>query len=387
MPSMGRRRTTSVFEDIYSEYAAVATVPLTIDWGNQNKARSVIRPHEKQLPPPPTIKVDPGFTTPPLFVGRRGFGVESRSSSPLSREWSDESAEEKEDMSRLVRRSAMKRRSEKVQSTDSVESVWFGMDIYSSSSDSQKSSGSTGEDSHSRSGSSRSGFGSSVDTWLTTSPRLRILDHDNTNTPTEIHVGHLYEVTSYVWDTMSHPDNIKALTVACAPLAVPRSSVINLVASSSLSLDAFLKRTELDVHLRPPQKPRYTSLDVLDITLPQELIDALNTMPDTQHIAGLLRIVMIQQIGEYMSNHILLRDGREILITPSIDLARVKEAKSGDKVLESVFGGILSWRWRCERLQVLLKRGGNVHRIPDRVIGEMYRNVKMEKFEINELGL
>jgi hypothetical protein len=131
MPSMGRQRTTSVLEDIYSEYAAVVTVPLTIDWGNRNKARSVIRHHEKELPPPPAIKIDPGCTSPPLVVGRRGFGIESRSSSPLSREWSDESAEEREDMPGLVRRSAMKRRSEKVQSTDSVESVWFGMDIYS----------------------------------------------------------------------------------------------------------------------------------------------------------------------------------------------------------------------------------------------------------------
>jgi len=386
MPSMGRRRRTSVLEDIYAEYAAVATVPLTFDSGNKNKARSVIRDHEKQLPPPPTIKVDPGSTSPPLVVGRRGFGIESRSSSPLSREWSDESAEEQE-MPGLVRRSAMKRRSEKVQSTDSVESVWFGMDIYSSPSDSQKSAESSGDESHSRSGSSRSGLGGSVDTWLTTSPRLRIFDHENETSTTEIHVGHLYEVASYVWDAMSHPDNIRAMAVACSLLAVPRSSVINIFASSSLSLDSFLKRTELNVHLRPPQKPRYTSLDDLEITIPQELVDALNTMSDTEHVAGLLRIAMVQQIGEYICNHILLRDGREILITPSIDLARVKECKSGDQVLQSVFGGIMTWRWRGERLQVLLRRRGNVHRIPDRVIGEMYRNIKLEKFEINELGL
>src|SRR5271155_733998 len=387
MPSMGRRQATSVLEDIYSEYAAVATVPLTFDWGNRNKARSVIRHHEKELPPPPAIKIDPGCTSPPLVVGRRGFGRESRSSSPLSREWSDESAEEREDMPGLVRRSAMKRRSEKVQSTDSVESVWVGMDIYSSPSDSQKSAGSSGEESHSRSGSSRSGFGSSVDTWLTTSPRIRIFDYDNTVSPTEIHVGQLYEVTSYVWDAISHPDNIRALAVACSPMALPRSSVINLVASSSVPLDSFLQKTELHIHLRAPQKPRYTSLDVLEITLPQDLIDALNTTPDTQHLAGLLRVVMIQQIGEYLSNHILLRDGREILITPSIDLARAKGGKGGDQVLEVVFGGILSWRWRCDRLQVLLKRRGNVHRIPERMIAEMYRNVRIEKFKIEELGL
>jgi hypothetical protein len=387
MPSMGRRQTTAVLDDIYSEYAAVATVPLTIDWGNQNKARSVIRHHEKELPPPPAIKIDPGSTSPPVLVGRRGFGIESRSSSPLSREWSDESAGEQDDMPGLVRRSAMKRRSEKVQSTDSTESVWFGMDIYSSPSDSQKSGGSSGEASPSRSGSSRSRFGGSADTWLTTSPRIRIFNHDNTASPTEIHVGQLYEVTSYVWDAMTHADNIKALAIACSPFALPRSSVINLVASSSISLDSFLKRTELHVHLRAPQKPRYTTLDVLEITLPQDLIDALNTTPDTQYLAGVLRIVMIQQIGEYLSNHILLRDGREILITPSIDLARAKEGKGGDQVLESVFGGILNWRWRCDRLQVLLRRRGNVHRIPERMIGEMYRNVKVDKFKIDELGL
>ena len=387
MPSMGRRQATSVLEDVYAEYAAVATVPLTIDWGNRNKARSVIRHHEKELPPPPSIKVDRGCTSPPFIVGRRGFGIESRSPSPLSREWSDESGEEREDTYPLVRGSTMKRRSEKVQSADSVESVWFGMDIYSSSTDSQKTGSSSGEESHSRSGSSRSGFGGSVDTWLTTSPRIRIFDHDNASSPTEIHVGQLYEVTSYVWDAMSHPENIKTLAIACASFAQPRPSVINLVASNCRSLDSFVKKTELHVHLRTPQKLRYTSLDVLEISLHQDLIDALNTSPDIQHIAGVLRIVMIQQIGEYITNHVLLRDGWEILISPSIDIARVRDAKGGDKILESVFGGILSWRWRSERLQVLLKRRSNVHRIPERVIREMYRNIKIEKFKVEELGL
>ena len=117
---------TSSVESLYDEYAAVATVPLTIDWGTKNKGRQGYE--EKQLPLLPIITDSTNF---PKIIGRRGFGVNRpSSSSPLSREWSDS-----EDSNHLVRRSAMKKRNVR-ESTESTESIWFapvGFDVRSRS--------------------------------------------------------------------------------------------------------------------------------------------------------------------------------------------------------------------------------------------------------------
>ena len=233
-------------------------------------------------------------------------------------------------------------------------------------------------------------LGGSVDTWASSArSRIRILNHENVTAPTEIYVGALYEIVSYVWDTLSHPQNINTFESIFSDYTLPRSNVINLVTSSSMSLGAFLKSTELQVHINPVQKPRYTSLETLEITLPTDLVDALNTATprDQIQIKGMLRIAMIQEIGEYILNHVLLYDGMEVLISPSIDLKRVKEMKGGEVTALAMFGGSSSYRWRCGRMQVLFRKEKLVYRVPERVIGEMYRNNLIQPFQIEELDL
>src|SRR5436190_14207895 len=126
MPAMNRQ-TNALLDNIYDEYAAVATVPLTIDWGSnpENKAsqhESTIK--EKQYPPPPPHNNTILESSPPRIVGRKGFGSSlTRSPSPLSRAWSSDT----DSSSQLVRRSAMRRQTRN--STDSVESIWFALDV------------------------------------------------------------------------------------------------------------------------------------------------------------------------------------------------------------------------------------------------------------------
>jgi hypothetical protein len=375
---------TSSAESIYDEYAAVATVPLTIDWGTKNKGQQGYE--EKQLPLPPIITDSTSF---PKIIGRRGFGANRpRSSSPLSREWSDS-----EDSNHLVRRSAMRKRNMR-ESTESVESVWFapvGFDVRSRST-SPQSKFERRESSVYESPSTRDSsiLGGSVDTWASSAQsRIRILDHENSATPTEIYVGALYEIVSYVWDTLSHPQNINTFESIFSEYTLPRLNVINLVTSSSMSLDAFLHSTELQVHINPIQKPRYTSLETLEITLPTDLVDALSiaTPRDQMQIKGILRIAMIQEIGEYILNHVLLYDGMDVLISPSIDLKRVKEMKGREVTALAIFGGISSYRWRSGRIQVLFRKEKLVYRVPERVIGEMYRNDLIQPFQTDELDL
>ena len=387
MPTMNRQ-TNAVLDDIYDEYSAVATVPLTIDWGNnpENKAsRHESRIKEKQLPPPPRVDTNSDLS-PPRIVGRKGFGSSlTRSRSPLSREWSFDT----DTSSRLIRRSAMRRPTR--DSKDSVESIWFSLDISpprSTTSSPENPSDSSDFEESPDDNTSISG-GRSIDTWASsTLSRIRILNHENTTAPTEIYVGALYEVVSRVWETMCLPYNINSFKSFLRDYTLPRSNVINLVASSAMTFDNFFKSTELQVHINPPQKPRYTSLDTLEITLSQDLVSALTSATrDQQQIKAMIRAVMIQQVGEYFYNHVLIHDGMKMLISPSIDLARVKEMKGGDMAIQRILGGIPSYRWRCGRIQILLRRDGLVYRVPAKVVGEMYEGNIVRPFQIKDLDL
>ena len=402
MPGMNHENTKANLEDIYDEYAQAVTVPLTIDWGNKAPWRESGYNKEKQLPAPPSIT--DSFEGIP---GRRRFGS-SRSPSPLAREWSaSDSASSSEDIpnttSKLVRRSAMRRRTR--DSCESVESLWFGpvgFDVSSppapplkSTSSSPKkrrdSSGFESEDSGSCNCSSRLVLEGSVDIKASTRSRIRILNHENTArsiTPTEICVGAIYEVVSYVWDTMSHPYNINSFKSIFRKYALPRSNVVSLVTSSSMSFDKFFKTTELQVNVNPSHKPRYTSLESLEITLPQDLISALSTIRDQTQIKAMIRLTMIQQIGEYIYNHVLLHDGIEMLISPSIDLARGKERKRGEEIcIRGILGGIPSYRSRCGRIQVLFRKEGLVYRVPEKLMREMYESTIVRRFKVDQLFL
>ena len=174
----------------------------------------------------------------------------------------------------LSRRPAL-RHSSRTTSTDSTESIWFSSatpprSIYTPNSNSnlngqrpptivvEDTDSASGYDTPPRSDSSLSFWTGSTDTWLTARSRIRIYLHDPTAPTQELFVGPLYEVISYIWDTICHTGNITLLTDLFTSFATPRSQVIDLVTSSSISLPQFLKTTDLEVHINPPSKPRYT---------------------------------------------------------------------------------------------------------------------------------
>lgn len=396
--SANNRATAALLDDIFSEYANIATVPLTIDWGNEEhkERRSSLSSElsassscsskikyntDKDLPLPPFVN-DRDLI--PAIMGRKGFGKDTttRESSPL--------------------RSEIKRTNVR-DSTDSEESLWFrssaGYEIPPLRTMSPLSipkkvrhpfeTQSSGYDTPVRTSSAESLWNGSTDTWLTARSRIRIFMHEASGTPLEIHVGPLYEVVSFVWDTMTHPHNINLFTTLFSEYAVPRDSVINLIASRSMPLDHFLKSTELNIHVNPPQKPRYNGLDTLEITLNAEFVNLLNTTPESnaQSVKGLLRAAMIQQIGDYIYNHILIANGLEVLISPSLDITRVKEMKGGSITIHEIFGGAITYRWKKRRMEVLFRKANEVYRIPERTLVDMYRNIKVNPFEIDELDL
>ena len=101
---------------------------------------------------------------------------------------------------------------------------------------------------------------------------------------------------------------------------------------------------------------------------------------------------MIYQIGEYIHNHVLLStrsgDGsREILISSSIDVRRSKEARGGNVAVVGFLGGNVSFRWKGGRCEVLLRREGEVRRVPRTVVEEMWRRVRVRKFIVEEMDL
>jgi hypothetical protein len=392
MPSM-HRRSKAVLDDIYAEYG-VATVPLAIDLTHEDEDWTSISSgseveDEKPLPPPPKV-TDPD--TVPSVIGRRGFGIEgpSKRTSPLNPKQRAAKA--------LSRRPAL-RQSSRTASTDSNDSLWFASaspprSTYSSVVlpriiTTDFDSDTSGYETPPQSDSSFSFWNGSTDTWLSARSRLRIFLHDTTAPTQEIFVGPLYEVISYIWDTISHPQNVKSLASLFSNLATPRSNVISLVASSSLSLEHFLSSTELQVHINPPTKPRYTSLDILEIQLNNDLIHAFNTAHESnlQSLKALIRVAMIYQVGEYIHNHVLIRDGFEVMISPSIDLVRAKETRGGNVAVVGVFGGLVSFRWLCGKVEVLLRVYNEVYRVPERIVGEMYRSVKVNAFKLEELDL
>ena len=206
---------------------------------------------------------------------------------------------------------------------------------------------------------------------------------------TEIHVGPLYEALSYIWDTMAQPCNVETFKSAFGKYALPRTGVLNLVASSFMTLDNFLKSVELQVYINSNQSPRSISLDTVEITLDQELVDTFTKARGSalQAAKGMLRIAVVQKVGEFIVNHILLYDGLDEFISPSIDLARAKEGKGAEITAKAIFGGISSFGWYSGKLQVFFRKENKMYRIPHRVLGELYRNVKVCAFQVDELDL
>jgi len=284
----------------------------------------------------------------------------------------------------------MERRTQR-DSTDSVESVWFAPagynlspprcrpmspEYYSDLSDSSVNSHIFER------------AAGSIDTMATQHSRIRVFQ-TYVSSQKEIHVGPLYEVLSYIWDTMSQPCNVQVFKRVFGQYALPRSSVLNLVASNFITLENFLKTAELQVYINSDESPRNTALDTIEITLDQELVDTFGKAHGSALDAakGMLRISLIQKVGEYIVNHILLYDGLDELISPSIDLARSKEGKGAEITGKAIFGGVSSFAWYSGRLRVFFKKENNVYRIPHRVLGDLYRNIKVGAFKVEELDL
>ena len=226
------------------------------------------------------------------------------------------------------------------------------------------------------------------------------------NTPTtttttsagqEIFVGPIYEVLNYIWDTLSHPSNLATLIATFTPLGITQDSVISLLRTNSLPLRTFLQSADLEVHINPPCTPHFTTLSTLQIQLSPTLVAHLTNpaTPTTEvtTIKALIRIAVLYQVGEYIHNHVLLRsdtgDGTtgEVLISPSIDVVRRKRTGGGDIAVVGVLGGNVSFRWRGGRCEVLFRNKGEVRRVPRRVVEEMWRSVKVGKFNVDELDL
>lgn len=167
--------------------------------------------------------------------------------------------------------------------------------------------------------------------------------------------------------------------------------MIDIVASNAIPMSEFLRTTELIVYIGSHSKPRYNTLDTLEIQLSPALISALvNPTNDSQitTIKALVRIAIIYQIGEYIHNHILIHSpGDEVLISPSINLQRSKTSQGGNIAVVGFLGGRVSYRWRGGRCEVLLRREGVVRRVPKGVVEEMWRTVRVGKFNVEELDL
>jgi hypothetical protein len=188
---------------------------------------------------------------------------------------------------------------------------------------------------------------------------------------------------------MAEPCNIEALKAAFGPYALPRTGVPNLVASKCKTFDNFLKSAELHVYIDSNHTPRNTSLDTIEITLHEILIEAFLTARSSELEAskGLLRISMAQRIGEFILTHVLLCDGIDQFISTSIDLARSKEARGNGLAAEAIFGGKSTFGWPAGKLRILFRRDNKVYRIPYRVLGDLYHNVKVCAFNVEELDL
>src|SRR5213078_4533297 len=117
----------------------------------------------------------------------KGFGSSlTRSPSPLSRAWSSDT----DSSSQLVRRSAMRRQTRN--STDSVESIWFALDVSPARSSTSSPENRRDSSDYEESPDDNTSIleGGSIDTWASsTHSRIRILNYENASTPTEIYVG------------------------------------------------------------------------------------------------------------------------------------------------------------------------------------------------------
>jgi len=61
--------------------------------------------------------------------------------------------------------------------------------------------------------------------------------------------------------------------------------------------------------------------------------------------------------------------------------------------VQNMLGGIVNYRWRCGRVEILFRRrvegveGCRVYRVPERLVGEMFRGVKIERVDLKELDM
>jgi hypothetical protein len=415
MPSSMHRRTNAVLDSIYSDYSdysdhSSSSVPLTLDHKSYYSTSTLSDYENKPLPPPPKVH-DPD-SIPRTVPGRRGFGIDrERSTSPLRTKG-------------LSRRPALRQSSRspdddtssspgsggwRTPSINSVESIWFSSPsagniprtiprITTTDYDSDTShTTSLGYDSPIDSLETDFSTFGSTDSFLCSRNRLRLYQYpsDSTGDIEELFVGPIYEVVNYIWDTICHEKNINTMIDTFSSFAIPKEQVIDLVAANAIPLHQFLKTTNLAIHINSPSKPRYTTLSTLEIQLSPNLISPLlNPANESQltTLKALVRIAMLYQIGEYIHNHVLLSKqsgdgGREILISSSIDVRRSKEMRGGNVAVVGFLGGNVSFRWKGGRCEVLLRRDGEVRRVPRGAVEEMWRNVRMSRFLVEEMDL
>lgn len=399
------------------EYGAAADEDSASEYSDEES--DVLSLYEKPLPPPPIQRETQAHTVP----GRRGMGVtrrHRRSPSPLSIEWDPEEEEEEPAPRSLSRQKAIRRRittsslaaSSCTSSVASEESLWFQSpmaEIPRSTNSSQPwrplniqkepnshISVSTSESS-AQTGSVYSFSNGSTDTNLTaTQPHIRIISHDPDIPPRQIYEGRLYETLSYIWETMSQPSNISTLDAILFRLAASPHSLVPHVKAGSVPLADFLRSTELVVHVlrgdtrlsQVWKSVDMTSLGALEITLPSELVDMLNTShePVVTSIKALLRIHVISEIGEFLASHILYRGNTGVMITKSLDLT-YQSGKGGETVIRGMLGGVIRYRRFHGRMEVLLLRDSEVRRVPKWLLEEFYHLPKISKCPVDDLDL
>jgi hypothetical protein len=374
----------------------------------------VLSLYEKPLPPPP-INPDKIAQT---ILGRQGMGaIRQRSPSPLTIEWDPEeeiplprNMSIEKAMRRRITTSTLSQHSAR-SSVASTESLWFALPIpevpRSIPPASQKWAPlnikkerpphiSLSDSDMSRGGSIYAFSNSSTDTHLTSPhPRIRIITHDSDMPPREIYNGRLHETISYIWETTGYPENLRSLDNIAFRLATSENQLVSHVKMGSLTLAEYMRTAELVVHvlrgnLRLSQVGRsvdLTSLNTVEITVPAELVDMLNTCDATAvlSIKSLLRIHVITEIGEFLASHVMYRGQAGVMITKSLDLS-YQTGNGGEAFLKGMLGGVVRYRKVKQRVEVLFTREGEeVRRIPKWVLEEFYQVATISKLMIDAL--
>lgn len=375
---------------------------------------------EKPLPPPPINPDKIAHTVP----GRRGMGAirHQRSPSPLSVEWNPEeeilpqprNMSLEKAMRRRITTSTLSQHSVR-SSAASAESLWFALPVpevprsipptapimkwaplnikkerplHISTSESEISA---------RSGSVYAFSNTSTDTNLTSPhPRLRIITHDEVTKSREIYNGRLYETISYIWETMCYPENVRSLDAISFRLATFENQLVSHVKSGSLTLADYLRTAELVVHvirgnLRLSQVARsvdLTSLNTVEITLPADPVDMLNTCDEAavMSVKALLRIHVISEIGEFLASHVMYRGQAGVMITKSLDLT-YQTGAGGEMIIRGMLGGLVRYRRVKGRTEVLFVKDEAVRRVPKWVLEEFYQLPNISRFALDDLDL